>query len=319
MTLPELLRYYERKTASSVSVEVRHPAFYHCDRLKFAPDQYLHHSDFCRAAKLRDANAGCSANKLRSLEVAKRGRCFSGCCPCGIWEYACPVMHNGELAAVLYFGGLNPGEQDGEDLPPPLRTLPCATEDRKKKIRTAAAFVAEFLKIELELFLSSGGMDAKQHGEAFYLENCRNFINCHYLENIAHGDLADMLKVNPNYLGALIRRKTGSTFRALLAHRRIEESKIYLTLHKYLTVTQVARLCGFTDSNYFSSVFRKLCGKTPLEYKREYKKEKEAPASPSPRGTCAPVRAAFPEATAPRHRTSDADSASCSRSGSSSR
>ena len=133
MTLPELLRYYERKTASSVSVEVRHPAFYHCDRLKFAPDQYLHHSDFCRAAKLRDGNVSCSANKLRSLEVAKRGRCFSGCCPCGIWEYACPVMHNGGLAAVLYFGGLAPERRAEADLPEAIRPLPRATEERKKK------------------------------------------------------------------------------------------------------------------------------------------------------------------------------------------
>ena len=161
MTLPELLRYYERKTASSVSVEVRHPAFYHCDRLKLAPDQYLHHSDFCRAAKLRDGNVSCSANKLRSLEVAKRGRCFSGCCPCGIWEYACPVMHNGGLAAVLYFGGLAPERRAEADLPEAIRPLPRATEERKKKIRTAAAFVAEFLKIELELFLSSGGMEMR--------------------------------------------------------------------------------------------------------------------------------------------------------------
>ena len=91
-----------------------------------------------------------------------------------------------------------------------------------------------------------------------------------------------MLKVNPNYLGSLIRRKTGSSFRALLAHRRMEEAKIYLKLHKHLTVTKVARLCGFSDSNYFSSVFRKLCGKTPLEYKKETETAAPAPAAEPP-------------------------------------
>lgn len=268
MTFVELLRFCEKKTGASVSVEVRHPAFYRRETLKLAPDQYLHHSEFCRAAKLRDGNAMCSANKQRSLEVARRGRCFSGCCPQGVWEYASPVLFRGKLAAVLYFGGLRPeGKRDAE-LPEAVRRLPSATEERRKSIRKYSAFAAAFLAIELELSAASGETDGKQHGEAFYLENCRNFINCHYLENIALADLADLLKVNANYLGALIRRKTGSSFRELLAERRIEESKIYLKLHPHLTVTKVARLCGFTDSNYFSSVFRKRCSQTPLEYKK---------------------------------------------------
>ena len=76
------------------------------------------------------------------------------------------------------------------------------------------------------------------------------------------------LKVNPNYLGALIRRKTGSTFRRLLAQRRIEESKIYLKLHPALSVTKISRLCGFTDSNYFTTVFHQFCGVTPVEFQK---------------------------------------------------
>ena len=270
MNLVELLRYYEKKTSSSISIEVRHPAFYRCERLKLAPDQYLHHSEFCRMAKLRDANASCSANKRRSLDVAKRGRCFSGCCPHGIWEYACPVTSEGELYAVLYFGNLLP-EESSIKLPDTICPLPRATEERKHQIRLAAKFIAHFLKIELELFSASGGMAGKQHDEAFYLENCRNFINCHYLENIALTDLSDLLKVNPNYLGSLILRKTGSSFRSLLARRRIEESKIYLKLHPQLSISKIARLCGFTDSNYFSLVFHRICGQTPQEYKKSQK------------------------------------------------
>ena len=267
MDLVELLRFCEKKTATSISIEVKHPAFYRCEKLKLAPDQYLHHSDFCRFAKLRDGNRSCSGNKSRSLEVARRGRCFSGCCPHGIWEYACPVMDADNLCAVIYFGNLLP-ENDAPELSPGVRTPQRVTEEKRRQIRRAASFIADFLKIELELFSAAGGMGGKQHDDEFYIENCRNFINCHYLENIALSDLADLLKVNPNYLGALIRRKTGSTFRTLLAQRRIEESTIYLKLHPALSGTKISRLCGFTDSNYFTTVFHQFCGVTPVEFKK---------------------------------------------------
>ncbi len=305
MTLLDLLQYQEKAIAASISIEVRHPAFYHCASLRLTPDQYLHHADFCRAVKLRDNHASCSANKRRSLEVARHGRSFSGCCPHGVWEYARPVLYRGELVAVLYYGNLRPEWKADEEHRNPLRSRPDVPEERRKTIRAAAAFVAEFLKIELDLFSTPGGANAKQRPESYYLENCRNFINCHYLENIALSDLAELLKVNPNYLGTLIRQQTGSSFRTLLARRRIEESKFYLKFHKDLSITKVARLCGFTDSNYFSCVFRKLCGHTPLTYKKEEKPD-ETPARP---GTAGTPSAGF------RRRNSGVDSAAVPHSG----
>ncbi len=253
MKLAGLLRYYEKKTGASISMEVLAPAFYLCDSLKLAPDQYLHHTDFCRAAKLADGNASCSRNKARSLQIARLGRSFCGACSHGVREYAFPFMYNRELCAIIYFGN------------PPQRPF---SDEKRVRIRAAAAFISTFLKIELDLFLASGGMSGKQHGEDFYVENCRRYIDSHYQENVGLTDLADMLKVNPNYLGALIRRKTGKTFRRMLTERRISESKIYLKLHPHLSVTAVAGLCGFSDSNYFITVFRRFCGMTPLEFKR---------------------------------------------------
>ena len=38
MDLVELLRFCEKKTAASISIEVKHPAFYRCEKLKLAPD-----------------------------------------------------------------------------------------------------------------------------------------------------------------------------------------------------------------------------------------------------------------------------------------
>ncbi len=274
MILSELLRLLERKNSASISLEVRHPAFYRANALKLAPDQYLHHSSFCRAAKMSDANFLCSANKHRSLQIASFGRSFCGCCPHGIWELAQPLLLNGELACVLYLGNFR------EQRPPTLSGVswngvlpPEITPEKKLRLRKCARFLAEFIRCEIELFAGTGAMDGKQRDESFYLENCRRFIDCHYLENIALSDLADLLKIHPNYLGALLKKQTGQTFRGLLNSRRIDEAKVYLKLHKNFSVSKIARLCGFSDSNYFSAVFHKLSGVSPGQYRKNEKTE----------------------------------------------
>ena len=102
MLFRDLMRLVEKERKISVSLEVCHPVFLHCEALKLAPDQYLHHIGFCRAAKLHDGNRICSRNKTRSIRLARHGRCFCGECPFGIIEYAAPVLFEGRPAAVLY-------------------------------------------------------------------------------------------------------------------------------------------------------------------------------------------------------------------------
>ena len=49
---------------------------------------------------------------------------------------------------------------------------------------------------------------------------------------------------------------------------RIEHVKKLLTEHQELSVGEVADRCGFSDCNYFSTVFRRLTGTSPGKYRR---------------------------------------------------
>jgi AraC family L-rhamnose operon regulatory protein RhaS len=55
-----------------------------------------------------------------------------------------------------------------------------------------------------------------------------------------------------------------------LMMKRIELSKEILMHKEFLTVSEVAFACGFSTSQYFSTVFKKQEKCTPLEYR--YKK-----------------------------------------------
>ena len=267
MLFRDLMHLMEKEKKLAVSLEVCHPVFLHCEELKLAPDQYLHHIPFCRAAKQRDGNRICSGNKKRSRAIAEHGHCFCGQCPFGILEYAAPVRFENRTVAVLYVGGLVRPDWTAPDFfhdEAPRR----ADKNWRTELRGCAFFLRQTLEMELRAIALRGGMNkVKRRDENFYVQNCLAFINDHYQENIALADLADLLGVNPKYLGGVLRKNLHTTFREQLTRKRLEEAEILLRLHPGLSIGEIAFKCGFGDSNYFSAQFHRKCGQTPTAFR----------------------------------------------------
>jgi len=271
MNLREAMRFFEEKTRASINIHTQHPAFLNSENLKLAPDQYLHHGHFCRFIKLGNEFKKCTVNKSATIRRAQKGRVFCSVCPFGLWEMAMPLVMNGELAAVLYLGHFTisgkplripTGQHWTGGTPEPV------TREKMKDLREAGKFLVSLIRLEIELWIASGGMKSRKRDETFYLDNTRRFIDCNFSKNIALSDLADILRVTPNHLGELIFEQSGRTFRELLNERRVKEAKVYLKLHRNLKIGQIAALCGFLDSNYFSTVFRKITGISPIQFRK---------------------------------------------------
>jgi len=49
---------------------------------------------------------------------------------------------------------------------------------------------------------------------------------------------------------------------------RIEHAKKLLTDHQELSITEIADMCGFSDYNYFNTVFKRLTGMPPGKYRK---------------------------------------------------
>lgn len=76
------------------------------------------------------------------------------------------------------------------------------------------------------------------------------------------------ISVSPNYLSALIKKSTGSTFIDLLTTKRIETAK-ELLLNSGLKIREITERCGYSDQHYFSYCFKKYVGVSPNGYRRE--------------------------------------------------
>ena len=79
-------------------------------------------------------------------------------------------------------------------------------------------------------------------------------------------EMARRVYLSPSYFSRVFRQETGETFSGYLNRLRIERSKELLR-HKELRLTDIAQKVGFEDQSYFTKVFKKLEGVTPLRYR----------------------------------------------------
>lgn len=92
-------------------------------------------------------------------------------------------------------------------------------------------------------------------------------IDCDLTADLSLKAQAERLKVNPSYLSTLFKKETGTTLTDYVNQKRVEHA-IFLLNSTSLQVQSIAQQCGIPDVNYFSKTFKKIVGKTPMEYRK---------------------------------------------------
>ena len=93
-----------------------------------------------------------------------------------------------------------------------------------------------------------------------YIE--RNFAQ----KKLSVGEICRDLFISPSYLSRLLKQHLGKTFVETLTDFRVEKAK-QLISNSDMNIYAVADAVGFSDPHYFSTVFKKVAGATPSEYR----------------------------------------------------
>jgi AraC-like DNA-binding protein len=93
------------------------------------------------------------------------------------------------------------------------------------------------------------------------------YIHQHYAEPISRADLARHVALSQDYLTACFRKELGVTPVAYLNRYRVHQARQLLT-DTGKSITEIALKVGFSDSGYFSRVFRREVGKSPEAYRQ---------------------------------------------------
>ena len=79
------------------------------------------------------------------------------------------------------------------------------------------------------------------------------------------------LFMSEDHLRRIFSQMTGNRFSAYLEHCRITQARRLLEFQPDMKISRLAELVGYPlDGQYFSKVFRKLCGVTPTEYRNHH-------------------------------------------------
>lgn len=94
------------------------------------------------------------------------------------------------------------------------------------------------------------------------------YLHEHYAEAISREDLARHVGMSDDYLTHCFRQEVGMTPIAYLNRYRVDQAK-HLLKNTQQSITDIALAVGFSDSGYFSRVFRREVGLSPEAFRRE--------------------------------------------------
>lgn len=92
-------------------------------------------------------------------------------------------------------------------------------------------------------------------------------VNEHCREHRTLSFYADRLCMTERYLGTLIKQASGYTAKEWIDRAVITTAKVMLR-HTNKQVTQIADELNFPNNSFFNKFFRRLTGKTPVEYRK---------------------------------------------------
>lgn len=98
------------------------------------------------------------------------------------------------------------------------------------------------------------------------------YIRSHFMQEISMNEIARAIGYSEPYFCKIFKQQFGQSFTSYLMEYRVNEAKKFLEQPNVI-VKEVGARVGYTDSNYFTKVFKRLEGVNPSEYRMTRLKE----------------------------------------------
>lgn len=135
----------------------------------------------------------------------------------------------------------------------------------KMQLDDSASFPEAPLSLPTSGGLDATGVETARHGSGT-VERALEYMQAHLAENLSLVDVAAAVGSAPSHLSRLFSHHGGDTFVHVFCRMRISAAKDLLRSGRY-RVKEVCSMVGFNDQAYFSRVFRKYEGVSPVDYR----------------------------------------------------
>lgn len=138
--------------------------------------------------------------------------------------------------------------------------------DRTKSIEEAKEKVIELYKKRIE-YETGRDLPSKNKSKEV-ADSVKKYIDAHYSDcELTMADISKELGVNQTYLRRMFKSETGLTLTEYITKIRLETA-VKIMNETGASLAEIAENVGFSDSSYFSKVFKKVYGVSPSHIKQ---------------------------------------------------
>jgi AraC-like DNA-binding protein len=95
----------------------------------------------------------------------------------------------------------------------------------------------------------------------------RAFLDEHFAEDVNLNLIAASLGYNPSHMTKVFQKHYGISPIKYLTGVRMARARYFLMYRSDLTVRQIGEMVGYDEQSYFSRMFKKTHGQSPVEFR----------------------------------------------------
>lgn len=233
----------------------------------------IHSDSYCIYVKtFPQARKHCIERQGKILRKCRDGS-FCGTCYAGVREYVYPILHGKNIRGFISVSGYKCSESESylartaHRFSVPLENLRKVYDSLKGEIPPKEMVDTLIHPLCRMLELAYVQTEGETGEEETLAEQTERYLKEHRSEPITLEDVCRRFVCSRSKISHNFKKQTGYTVREYLTHLRVGDAKILLR-HSNLSITEIAFSVGFSDSNYFSSVFKKQVGMSPMAYRK---------------------------------------------------
>lgn len=267
--LDELLLDFYRLTGLTISVWDNK-----MNQLSYQPKEMC---GFCK--KIKNSKKGKQrcyiSDKEIFLKCAKTGKIETHRCHAGLIDTAIPIKFNDDILGYLIFGQAVDGNENNVENNIKKLSLELGFEYNELKglYQELKPYDADKIKSAGNILKASAGYlwlsDYVEIGYNTMASQISDYIKSHLTDDLNLTKICNDVGISKNKLYEISHKHFKCTVGEYVSSIRINEAKRLLTSTNY-SIKEISQMVGISDYNYFSKIFKKIVGITPLKYKNGF-------------------------------------------------
>lgn len=120
---------------------------------------------------------------------------------------------------------------------------------------------------ETELNSTPASLPFETHHKTYVVSNIRQYLTDHYPEKISLDLIARNMYLSSAYISKIFKEETGEAPINYLIKIRLEQARRKLVKEQNASIKSISASVGYDDVYYFSKLFKKYYGMSPLNYR----------------------------------------------------